>query len=59
MLDQDLIENEIERIELLFEKNKYDDKQKKWFIEAKLKDAKELHDVVLLKVCEVLLERIN
>ncbi len=57
MLDQDLIDNEVERLEILFEKNNYNDNQKKWFIQAKLKDAKELNDKLLLRVCEILLDK--
>ena len=64
MLDQDLqddfiISNEIERINILFEKNKYDDKQKKWFIEAKIVAAKKSNNILLLQAYSKILESLE
>ncbi len=57
-LDNEFINLEVERIKLLFEKNKYDLEQKKWFIEAKMFDAKNNKDVNYLKVCDILLKEL-
>ena len=59
MLDKDLVNNEIERIKLLFLKEKYDQEQKKWFIESKINRAKATNDDLLLEVCERLLEELK
>lgn len=64
MLDQDLqddfiISNEIERINILFEKNKYDDEQKKWFIEAKIVAAKKSNNILLLQAYSKILESLE
>ncbi len=59
MLNQNLIENEIEHIEILFLKEHYNNYQKKWFIESKKKDAEKLNDINLLEVCNKLLEKIT
>ena len=59
MLDQDLIDNEIERIKIIFQKNNYDDEQKQWFIESKLNGAKANNDTLLIEVCNKLLEEIK
>ena len=64
MLDQDLqddfiISNEIERINILFEKNKYDDEQKKWFIEAKIVAAKKSNNILLLQDYSKILESLE
>ena len=57
MLDQNLINNEIERMEILFEKEHYNNDQRIWFIEVKMQDAKELNDIHLLSVCNRLMEK--
>lgn len=57
MLDQNLVNNEIERMEILFEKEHYNNDQRIWFIEAKMQDAKELNDIHLLEVCNRLMEK--
>lgn len=57
MLDQNLVNNEIERMEILFEKERYNNDQRIWFIEAKMQDAKELNDIHLLEVCNRLMEK--
>ena len=64
MLDQGLqdefiISNEIERINILFEKNNYDEEQKKWFIEAKIISAKKNNDILLLQACSKILESLE
>jgi hypothetical protein len=58
-LEKDLVDNEVERLEILFEKNEYNDDQKRWFIESKFKDAKDTDDKILLKVCEILLDKLE
>lgn len=57
-LDNEFINLEVERIKLLFEKNKYDKEQKKWFIEAKMLDAKNNKDINYIKVCDILLKEL-
>ena len=64
MLDQDLqddfiISNEIERINILCEKNKYDDEQKNWFIEAKIVAAKKSNNILLLQAYSKILESLE
>ena len=59
MTDQNLIDNEIERIEIFFQKNNYNDEQKVWFIESKLYSAKANNDPLLIEVCNKLLEKIK
>ena len=59
MSDQDLVNNEIERIKLIFQGNNYDEEQKLWFIESKLNGAKNNNDTLLIEVCEKLLEEIK
>lgn len=63
MLDQDLqdkaVELEVERIELFFLKEKYTKKQKLYYINSKLFNARVNKDELLTKVCEILYERIN
>ncbi len=58
-LEKKLVDNEVERIEILFEKNNYNNNQKRWFIESKMNDAKLLKDTNLIKVCEILLKNIK
>ena len=64
MLDQDqldeaLINNEIERLEIIFIKENYNDKQKLWFINSKLEKAKISNDRLLIVVCSRLLDKLN
>ena len=58
-LEQELVKIEMERLELLFEESKYNNRQKRRFIESKLLDAKNYNDKILLKVCEKLINKIN
>ena len=58
-LDEALINNEIERLEIIFIKENYNDKQKLWFINSKLEKAKISNDRLLIEVCSRLLDRIN
>ena len=63
MLDQDLqdrsVELEVERIELFFLKEHYNTKQKLYYINSKLFNARVNKDELLTKVCNILYERIN
>lgn len=56
LLDEKLILNEMERLNILFIKNNYDEKQKKLFIESKLEKAKINNDTLLIEVCNRLLK---
>lgn len=56
LLDEKLILNEMERLNILFIKNNYDEKQKKLFIESKLEKAKLNNDTLLIEVCNRLLK---
>ncbi len=58
-LDEGLINNEIERLEIIFIKEKYNDKQKLWFINSKLEKAKISNDRLLIEVCSRLLNKLN
>ena len=58
-LDEGLINNEIERLEIIFIKENYNDKQKLWFINSKLEKAKISNDRLLIEVCSRLLDKIN
>ena len=58
-LDEALIKNEIERLEIIFIKEKYNDKQKLWFINSKLEKAKISNDRLLIEVCSRLLDKLN
>ena len=58
-LEDELIKNEIERIELFFLKNNYDKKQKLLFINSKLYNARINNDELLTKVCNKLFENVN
>ena len=58
-LDQNLVNNEVERLEILFAEKGYDKEERSWFIESKYHDAKKNNDLVLLKVCEILLDKID
>lgn len=58
-LDETLIKNEIERLEIIFIKEKYNDKQKLWFINSKLEKAKISNDRLLIEVCSRLLDKLN
>ena len=59
LLEEDLVNNEVKRIELLFEKNNYNNDQKKWFLESKLKYAKATNDVIVYRVCNILINNIS
>ena len=50
-----IINNEVERIKLVFIKNNYNLQQKLWFINAKKILATKNKDLLLLKVCNKLL----
>lgn len=58
-LDENIINNEIERLEIIFMKEKYNDKQKLWFINSKLEKAKSSNDRLLIEVCSRLLDKLN
>ena len=58
-LDEGLINNEIERLEIIFIKENYNDKQKLWFINSKLEKAKISNDRLLIEVCSRLLDKLN
>jgi len=58
-LCNDFIELEVQRIKLLFEKNKYNTEQKKWFIEAKLMNKEKENNEAYIEIYERLLEEIN
>lgn len=58
-LNKEYIENEVERIRILFLKNNYDLEEKKWFIESKANRAKVSNDVLLLEVCNILLDELK
>ena len=58
-LDEKIINNEIERIKILFEKNEYGLEEKKWFIEAKLINAQKNNDMYLIEVCNRLLKELR
>ena len=57
--DDVMINLEVERIKLLFEKNNYNLKQKKWFIEAKEKNATKEKSEIILNACRILNEELN
>ena len=57
--EDNFIELEVERLKLLFRKNKYNKEQKKWFLEAKLMNKETKNDQRYLKVCKILLEDIK
>ena len=59
MLNDELIDIEVNHILLLFKKNNYTLKQKKWFLQSKLMDLKKRNDPVLLEVCKKVNEIIN
>ena len=63
MLDQHLqdsfIENEVERIELFFIDNKYNEKQKLIYLNKRLYNAEKNNDELLLKVCNILFNKIK
>jgi len=59
LLNKQALELEKERILLLFEKEKYNKQQKKWFLESKMIDAKKSNDQEFMKVYEELLEIIE
>jgi hypothetical protein len=58
-LDLFLVNNEIERIKILFEKNNYNNSQKRWFIEYKYNEAKAANDDLMIIVCDKLLESLE
>ena len=57
-LDEELIDIEMDRIKLVFEKEKYDDDQKKWYLESVIEQAKKSNDIVTLEVCHLLLNQL-
>ena len=58
-VDKHIIENEIERIRILFEKEKYNLEEKKWFIDAKMINALKSNDIYLIEVCKSLLKELR
>ena len=58
LLDES-IKLEVERIKLLFKKNKYDKEQMEWFVSAKKNNALKDNDTNSLIVCELLLNEIE
>ena len=58
-LNKEFIENEVERIRIVFLKNSYNDEEKRWFIESKVNAAKASNDVLLLEVCNILLDELK
>ena len=58
LLDE-YIKLEVERIKLLFKKNKYDKEQMEWFVSAKKNNALKDNDTNSLIVCELLLNEIE
>ena len=58
-VDEELINNEVDRLELLFMKEKYTKEQKLWFIESKINMAKRKKDFLTIKICEKLLNNLD
>jgi len=58
-VDEEVINNERERLEILFLKEKYTKEQKLWFIESKVNTAKKQKDILTIKACEKLLSDLN
>lgn len=58
-LNKEFIENEVERIRILFLKNNYNAEEKRWFLESKINSAKAINDVLLLEVCDILLDELK
>jgi hypothetical protein len=59
ILDKKALELEKERILLLFEKEKYNNQQKKWFLESKMIGIEKSNDQELMNVYKELLEMIE
>ena len=55
-VDEIIINDEIERLKLLFERNNYNKQEKIWFIDSKKITAIENKDLLLLEVCNILLK---
>ena len=58
-VDEIIINNEIERLKLLFERNNYNKQEKIWFIDSKRITAVENKDLLLLEVCNRLLSELE
>lgn len=58
LLDDETIDIEMDRIKLVFEKENYDDEQKKWYLESVIEQAKKSNDIVTLEVCHMLLNQL-
>lgn len=58
LLDEETIDIEMDRIKLVFEKENYDDEQKKWYLESVIEQAKKSNDIVTLEVCHMLLNQL-
>ena len=59
LLDKGMINNEVHRITLLFDKNHYDKEQRIWFIQSKIRRAKASRDLYLLAACNELLKEMK
>lgn len=59
ILDNRALELEKERILLLFEKEKYNNQQKKWFLESKMMGIEKSNDQELMNVYKELYEMIE
>lgn len=57
--NDELVKNEVERIQILFSKNNYGAKEKLWFIQSKVEYAKASNDELLLKACNIILNELN
>ena len=55
LLDRGIINNEVNRMIHLFDKNHYDKEQRIWFIQSKIRRAKASKDLYLLAACNALL----
>lgn len=58
-MSEEELELEKMRILLIFEKEKYTNEQKKWFLESKTIDAKKNNDVLLIKLYDELYKMID
>ena len=58
-LDEKVVQLEIERIKLLFEKNNYNLEEKKWFLDAKMISAQKDKDIFSMETCQRLVKELK